>query len=168
MVDAVTCEGKRKLTGYNSPAKCSSSFFIFFLFCFCKKKTSKHRVVYVALSYLLCAVLWRLAKKCCPYSFSLVPTAAILVGGGVGGYNSVSPFLLYCAWSFGSSCIFFAPAKQKVAVLQYVRDDIGHRKKRNRGNCQRFVPAGFFLAFPPKFVGLCGSEKGFSRPMCGE
>ena len=38
MVDAVTCEGKRKLTGYNSPAKCSSSFFIFFLFCFCKKK----------------------------------------------------------------------------------------------------------------------------------
>lgn len=125
MVDAVTCEGKRKLTGYNSPAKCSSSFFIFFLFCFCKKKTSKHRVVYVALSYLLCAVLWRLAKKCCPYSFSLVPTAAILVGGGVGGYNSVSPFLLYCAWSFGSSCIFLHRPNKKLPCCNMCATTLG-------------------------------------------
>jgi hypothetical protein len=27
LVDAVTCEGKRKLTGFDSPAKCCSFFF---------------------------------------------------------------------------------------------------------------------------------------------
>ena len=67
LVDAVTCKGKRKLTGFDSPAKCCSFFFRFFLLLWGKKKATNIVVcVCSVLSYLLCAVLWRLAKKCCP------------------------------------------------------------------------------------------------------
>lgn len=67
LVDAVTCEGKRKLTGFDSPAKCCSFFFWFFFDFEVKKKKATNIVACVCvLSYLLCAVLWRLAKKCCP------------------------------------------------------------------------------------------------------
>lgn len=42
LVDAVTCEGKRKLTGFDSPAKCCSFFFRFFLLLWGKKKSHKY------------------------------------------------------------------------------------------------------------------------------
>ena len=42
LVDAVTCKGKRKLTGFDSPAKCCSFFFRFFLLLWGKKKSHKY------------------------------------------------------------------------------------------------------------------------------
>ncbi len=91
LVDAVTCKGKRKLTGFDSPAKCCSFFFRFFLLLWGKKKATNIVVcVCSVLSYLLCAVLWRLAKKCCPVLAFLFRVAAVWVKiGGHVLYNNI-------------------------------------------------------------------------------
>lgn len=54
LVDAVTCEGKRKLTGFDSPAKCCSFFFWFFFDFEVKKKG--HKYCCVCVCCLICCV----------------------------------------------------------------------------------------------------------------
>ena len=160
MVDAVTCEGKRKLTGYNSPAKCSSSFFIFF--CFASAKKKRQSIESCMLRCLICYVRfyggWRK---------NVVHTVSVLFQPPlfwlVEGLAVTIQFRLFSfiAREVSGQVVFFCTGQTKSCRAAICARRHWAQEEEKSWKLPAFCPSRFFLSFSAKVRRPMWVGKGF-------